>query len=108
MKTRQELNLYYWGEWHDKCKGTALEGKEWLGVKFYGEVDYCGDHPSFDCDPDYYEIAMAVLEDKAVFDGAVLYDSKGDPIVVHEGINLNWKYFSWTPPTKHEHHTVFR
>lgn len=53
------------------CKGTAFEDKPWVCVKWDGEV--FDEHPAFDAEPELYQFAIAILEDKPVFPGDILY-----------------------------------
>lgn len=53
------------------CQGTALEDKPWLGVRFNGSEFY--DHPRFDALVENYQFAVAILEDRLVFPGDILY-----------------------------------
>jgi len=53
------------------CKDTVLEDKPWLGVRFNGSEFY--DHPRFDTLVENYQFAVAILEDRAVFVGDILY-----------------------------------
>lgn len=55
----------------EMCKCTALENTPWLGVKCEGVVQEC--HPMFRAPPDSYEFAIAILEDRPVFNGDKLY-----------------------------------
>lgn len=54
------------------CNGTALENKPWLCVKFNGTCIF-DTHPSFTSNPELYEFAVAILEDRPVFPGDILY-----------------------------------
>lgn len=55
----------------EMCKGTALEDTPWLGVRFNESEFY--DHPRFDTLVENYQFAVAILEDKPVFVGDILY-----------------------------------
>ena len=55
----------------EMCKGTALESKPWVCVKWDGEV--FDEHPAFDAEPELYKFAIAILEDRAVFVGDKIY-----------------------------------
>ena len=55
------------------CEGTALWAKPWVCVKFEGNGLLHGAHPHFDNSPESYEFAVAILEDKPVFVGDILY-----------------------------------
>lgn len=57
------------------CQGTALEGREWRCVKYKGKI--FDEYPSFTGTLDGYELALAVVEDKAVFHGDDLYLKDG-------------------------------
>lgn len=72
----------------EMCKGTLLESTPWLGVREAtggtgGNEAYIFDeHPYFNANPEHYEFAIAILGDKPVFVGDVLYD----------------RIYSWQPP----------
>ena len=76
------------------CKGTALESKPWVCVKYDGEVMFR--HPAFDVTPKYYEFAIAILEDKPVFVGDSLYHPSGAKWIVGDTDDLTG--MSWQPP----------
>ena len=77
------------------CKGTALENKPWLGVKCKGVViKRC--HPVFTAQPDSYEFAVAILEDRPVFVGDTLYHLSGAKQIVGNTDNLT--EMTWQPP----------
>ena len=54
------------------CQGTALEDKPWLCVKFNGTGTF-DTHPGFTSDPELYKFSPAILEDRPVFGGSILY-----------------------------------
>lgn len=83
MKTRQELNVEYWGRVHDMCKGTDIEGREWKCVRNNG-ADSSG-HPVFILNPSVYQIAVTILEDNPVFEGDRLYHIESGEIYSVEG-----------------------
>lgn len=55
------------------CNGTALENKPWLCVKKFNGTCIFDTHPSFTSNPELYEFAVAILEDRPVFPGDILY-----------------------------------
>ena len=78
----------------EMCKGTALESKPWVCVKWDGEV--FDEHPAFDAEPELYEFAIAILEDKPVFVGDSLYHPSGAKWIVGDTDDLTG--MSWQPP----------
>jgi len=52
------------------CEGTEVKPRDC--VKFSG-LDIFGDHPAFDCVPNDYEFAVAILEGKPVFIGDTVF-----------------------------------
>ena len=79
----------------EMCKGTALEDKPWLCVKFNG-TGLFDTHPGFTSDPELYEFAIAILEDKPVFVGDSLYHPSGAKWIVGDTDDLTG--MSWQPP----------
>lgn len=84
----------------EMCKGTALEGKPWVCVKF--EEDVLEGSPYFDCPPESYEFAIAILEDRAVFVGDTLYwKTTGEEYIVNsynKCTSMPLGYMTWQPP----------
>ena len=78
----------------EMCKGTALESKPWVCVKWDGEV--FDEHPAFDAEPELYEFAIAILEDKPVFVGDSLYHPSGAKWIVGDTDDLTG--MPWQPP----------
>ena len=93
MKNQNDLYIKY-ARVIKMCKGTALEDKPFLGVKFEGEVMFR--HPAFDRTPKQYEFAIAILEDKPVFVGDSLYHPSGAKWIVGDTDDLTG--MSWQPP----------
>ena len=76
------------------CKGTALEDKPWVCVRFNGSEFY--DHPRFDTLVENYQFAVAILEDRPVFVGDSLYHPSGAKWIVGDTDDLTG--MSWQPP----------
>lgn len=96
------------------CEGTEV--KPWECVKGKNGYYFCdfNTHPGFTSNPDGYEFAVAILEDKPVFIGDTVYakdgdkytakqDSRGafaqklnDVLWVH--IDKDSGYLTWQPP----------
>lgn len=101
----------------EMCKGTKLEHTPYMGVKCAGVCSF-HNHPRFSEHSDYYEFAIAVLEDRPVFVGdAIYYKCDGEKLeIVRAGRNgdiiikelfnreVSIEFFSddftWTPPAK--------
>lgn len=92
---KNDLYLNY-AEIIKMCKGTALEDKPWVCVKFEGNGIWHGAHPHFDNSPESYEFAIAILEDRAVFVGDSLYHPSGAKWIVGGTDDLTG--MSWQPP----------
>ena len=107
-------NLYLkYAEIIKMCEGTALEDKPWKCVKTLVETFALAHntHPSFSKPSSQYEFAVAVLEDKPVFIGDVIYHKNlfdKQFIVSYSGDALNGEnygidlcniptYASWQP-----------
>lgn len=116
-----ELNREYWGRVHDMCEGTNV--KPWECVRFNHPImnkprGFNG-HPLFDqfSDEHTFEFAVAVLEDKPVFVGDILFDKcskkteklkvtgfDDDYLLINDGVaeNIYWQTWredaTWTPP----------
>ena len=78
------------------CEGTKV--KPWKCIKgkgnFYSNFN---DHPIFKSPPDKYEFAIAILEDKPVFVGDVLFHTlSGCPVTVNHAVLFS--QLSWTKP----------
>lgn len=48
--------------------------------------------------PEDYEFALAIVENKPCFRGDTLYDKQGGKIIIEGHEHLDWLYFSWNPP----------
>lgn len=80
----------------EMCKGTALENAPWLCIKLYG-VGGLTSHPSLTHDPEHYEFAIAILEDRPVFVGDTLYHPCGAKWIV-VGSTDDLTGMTWQPP----------
>ena len=113
MKTLRELNLEYWGRVHDMCEGTNVKPCEC--VKYRDKKNVFTRHPILDEETDVndYELAVAILEDKPVFVGDVVYDKDtGDQSIITRHVDgsfafndNSWitikelsNYYTWHPP----------
>ena len=76
------------------CKGTALEDKPWVCVRFNGGEFY--GHPRFDTLAKNYQFAVAILEDRPVFVGDSLYHPSGAKWIVGDTDDLTG--MPWQPP----------
>jgi len=54
--------------------------------------------PYFNNEPAKWEFALAIVEGKPVFEGDVLYDSKGNKYNIPSGAEWYWNNYSWTQP----------
>lgn len=80
---RNDLYIKY-AEVIQMCKDTALEHYPYRCVK--DGDDYIFDHPSFKDDPNNFKFAVAILENKAVFVGDVIYyKCDGEPVKILDG-----------------------
>lgn len=71
----QQNDLYLkYAEIIKMCQGTALDNTPWVCVKI---SDGFESHPRFTQRPERYKFAIAILEDKPVFVGDVLYSNIG-------------------------------
>lgn len=99
-----------WARVLDMCEGTNISPDDcW---KFDGTL--INDVPAFDDHPDYYSFAVAILDNKPVFVGDVIYaktpkEIKYDAVekwIVADGYNdyphseIDDRKFSWQPPKK--------
>ena len=82
------------------CKGTALEDKPWVCVRFNGSEFY--DHPRFDTLAKNYQFAVAILEGRPVFVGDTLYwKTTGEEYIVNsynKCTSMPLGYMTWQPP----------
>lgn len=83
----------------DMCQNTDV--KSWECVKFNGAINFTCRHPSFDRNNEYYEFAIAILEDKPVFVGDVVFDKRCQ---VTERVSADSRIcdsdYTWTQPAK--------
>lgn len=81
----------------EMCKGTSFEHKPWVCVKIYDGFD---SHPQFTQIPECYQFAIAILEDRAVFVGDILYlKSSGLEYVVDKYTTASAvSDMTWQPP----------
>lgn len=97
----------------DMCEGTKVIPCEC--IKFDDES--FTETPYFDSNYDLYTFAIAIVEDKPVFVGDVLYHKDGTQIIVHllnldsrgdkwisngTGIEFHVDYLTWTKPDQSE------
>ena len=83
----------------DMCEGTGLE--QFDCMKYMGCIyrDHNGSkNPSFDRPASEFSFALAIVEGKPVFEGDVLYDSKGNKYNIPSGAEWYWNNYSWTQP----------
>ena len=90
------------------CKGTKVNPREC--VKLDGHIQRSTFPWNFDCDPANYSFAVAIVEDKPVFEGDTVYHNVYVKCFItsggclNEGVNSlfflskNSVSFSWTPP----------
>lgn len=81
------------------CRGTALEDKPWLMVKCFGLGFHA--HPMFDSNIEGYEFAIAVIENRPVFEGDVLFHKQqGIELTVRasDRVFLNTEEYTWEQP----------
>ena len=78
------------------CKGTNVKPKE--SWKFNGNLR--NDNPYFSSDPKYYSFALAIVEDRQVFEGDVLYNEHGGKCTVNTSKLSDYSWLSWNPPKK--------
>lgn len=96
----------------DMCEGTKVDPEQC--VKINSKAEFY-DSPAFNADPNKYTFAIAIVEDKPVFAGDVLYNKQGYVVAVH-GVDENiaitgenrcgrWPIsgFSWTKPDEFAH-----
>lgn len=98
----QQNDLYLkYAEIIKMCQGTALENKPWLCVKFNGTCIF-DTHPRFSSDPELYKFAPAILDDRAVFVGDILYlRSSGLEYVVDKYTTASAvSDMTWRPPKR--------
>lgn len=92
-----ELNREYWGRIHDMCAGTNV--KPWKCVQYKVE----GKWYSYTCNPVFEDLeknekirfAVAILEDKVVFVGDVIYRKKDGFKVRVDGLSGCSKHGFW-------------
>ena len=78
-----ELYLKY-AEVIEMCEGTKLKYTPWVCVKV-GGIPCFITHPTFRDNPEQYEFALAIVEDKPVFIGDVLYNDIFETQYIVEG-----------------------
>lgn len=100
MNKQIKLNREYWGRIINMCQGTALEGREWECVKINGGPWLIDTHPCFTGTLDNYELAIAVVEDRAVFRDSQLYcKNTGDKAFAGRvGADPDWTVWTWQKP----------
>lgn len=96
MKTQFDLWRKYCTETVPMAEAAGIN--PWECVKQPG-FGYFTEHPDFDCTPESYTFALAVLEGRPVFVGDRLYGKKL-PITVLANEHFNLADYTWTPPTK--------
>lgn len=70
---RRELNLVYWNRIHNMCEGTSVHPTECVQVS--GRTSLKA-HPRFTLSPERYILAVDIVENKPVFPGDALYDTR--------------------------------
>ena len=81
------------------CQGTALEDTPWLCVKCFGIGFHA--HPMFYSNIEGFEFAIAVIENRPVFKGDVLFHKqKGIELTVRasDRVFLNTEDYTWEQP----------
>ena len=86
-----------WARVLDMCEGTKVDPNVCWG--FWGNRTDQG-APEFIQDPERYEFAVAILEDKPVFVGDKIYSKIRGGMVTVTGPISNSGYYSWNPPKK--------
>ena len=76
----------------DMCAGTRVSPRECL--KWKGEI--CRSIPTLNDDIDTYEFALAIVEDRPVFKGDVLWTKDSQQITVDIGLATFEGYKIWT------------
>lgn len=83
----------------EMCKGTKLEDRPWVCVKLDGAaLRYNYGHPGLSAYIEKYEFAVAVLEERQVFVGDMLWLKDGHQFAVENDLYVDPKSMSWTPP----------
>lgn len=78
------------------CKGTKVNPGGC--VKLSGVQHFC--KPDFTAAPNCYSFALAIVEDRPVFEGDVLYDKASIQCPADEDICWDYSALSWNPPKK--------
>lgn len=82
----------------DLCEGTRVKPSEC--VKIQGVL--IGGDPEFITHPECYTFALAIVEDKPVFVGDVLYNAHNEKVVITTSQG-NFSNYTWNPPKKDEY-----
>ncbi len=77
-----------WADVQDMCEGTNVKPYRCVKCKYSNKIFSC--QPSFTRDIYSYQFAIAIVEDKPVFVGDMLYDKDGKKFVVEESIHRDY------------------
>ena len=92
MTTSNDLIIRY-AELIQLCKGTKFQACPWRGVGILltdGTKGSFDEHPRFNGVRNKYSFAVAILEDKPVWEDSVLYNQKGDSYKRKQHTNEFW------------------